>query len=248
MLSNYTIWIGLPTFNEENAIKKVLKSIVNLKKKNKKRIIKIIIFNDGSKDKTIKYAKNFQNNLNLNIIDNKKNQGLGIAIYSLILYFKKKSKKNDKLVLMDCDNTHNPNQILEMVKKGQKKKNFVVIASRYQKDSKVKNVPFIRNILSDTAFFVFNIFFKTKGIKDFTSGYRLYDKSAINNFFYIIGKKYIPSSGFEMQLEIILKLRKTNVQFYEIPINLNYQKKPTKSKMKIIKTILSYLKLILIKN
>ena len=51
-----------------------------------------------------------------------------------------------------------------------------------------------------------------------------------------------------MQLEIILKLRKTNVQFYEIPINLNYQKKPTKSKMKIIKTILSYLKLILTKN
>ena len=103
-----------------NAIKKLLKSKFKLKKKNKKRIIKIIIFNDGSKDKTIKYAKNFQNNLNLNIIDNKKNQGLGIAINSLILYFKKKSKKNDKLVLMDCDNTHNPNQILEMVKKGQK--------------------------------------------------------------------------------------------------------------------------------
>ena len=248
MLSNYTIWIGLPTFNEENAIKKVLKSIVNLKKKNKKRIIKIIIFNDGSKDKTIKYAKNFQNNLNLNIIDNKKNQGLGIAIYSLILYFKKKSKKNDKLVLMDCDNTHDPEKIIEMDKKVGRRKNIVILASRYQKGSQVKNVPFKRKILSHLAFITLNIFYRTKGIRDFTSGYRLYDKSAINNFFYITGKKYIPSSGFEMQLEIILKLRKTNVQFYEIPINLNYQKKPTKSKMKIIKTILSYLKLILIKN
>ena len=248
MLNNYTLWIGLPSFNEEDAIKNVLKKIVVLKKNIKNKKIKVVIFNDGSKDNTVKNAKLFKNKLKIHFIDNKKNQGLGIAIYSLFLYFKKKSRTNDKLILMDCDNTHNPNQILEMVKKGQKKKNFVVIASRYQKDSKVKNVPFIRNILSDTAFFVFNIFFKTKGIKDFTSGYRLYDKSAINNFFYITGKKYIPSSGFEMQLEIILKLRKTNVQFYEIPINLNYQKKPTKSKMKIIKTILSYLKLILIKN
>ena len=201
MLSNYTIWIGLPAFNEESAIKEVLRSIVNLKKENEKSIIKVIIFNDGSKDKTLECAKSFENNLNLNIIDNKKNQGLGIAIYSLILYFKKKGKKNDKLILMDCDNTHNPNQILEMIKKGKKKRNFIVIASRYQKNSKVKNVPFIRNILSNTAFFILNIFFKTNGIKDFTSGYRLYDKSAINNFFSIIGNKYIPSPGFEMQLD-----------------------------------------------
>ena len=149
---------------------------------------------------------------------------------------------------MDCDNTHDPEKIIEMDKKVGRRKNIVIIASRYQKGSQVKNVPFKRKILSHLAFITLNIFYRTKGIRDFTSGYRLYDKSAINNFFYITGKKYIPSSGFEMQLEIILKLRKTNVQFYEIPINLDYQKKPTKSKMKIIKTILSYLKLILIKN
>ena len=29
MLNNCTIWIGLPAFNEEKAIKKVLKSIIN---------------------------------------------------------------------------------------------------------------------------------------------------------------------------------------------------------------------------
>ena len=51
-----------------------------------------------------------------------------------------------------------------------------------------------------------------------------------------------------MQLEIILKLRKSNVNFYEIPINLDYKKKPTDSKMKIFKTILSYLKIFFTKN
>ena len=243
MKNNYRTWIGLPAFNEEKAIKNVLISITKLKLNN----IRVILFNDGSSDKTIDNCKQFEKRLRLNIIDNKQNQGLGVAVYSIMKFFKKKSNNNDKLVLMDCDNTHNPNQILQMIQKGNKKKNIVIIASRFQKRSKVINVPFIRNLLSYTAFFIFNILFKTKGVKDFTSGYRLYDKAVINNFFSIVGLKYKPASGFEMQLEIILQLRKINTYFSEIPIFLDYKKKFTKSKMKIIKTIFNYLKLIFFK-
>ena len=76
----------------------------------------------------------------------------------------------------------------------------------------------------------------------------MYDKLAINGFLNTNKKTYEPSLGFEMQLEILLKLRKTDVKFFEIPMDLNYQKKPTKSKMKIFKTILNYLRLILLKS
>ena len=155
MKNNYTTWIGLPAFNEEKAIKNVLISITKLKLNN----IRVILFNDGSSDKTIDNCKQFEKRLRLNIIDNKQNQGLGVAVYSIMKFFKKKSNNNDKLVLMDCDNTHNPNQILQMIQKGNKKKNIVIIASRFQKRSKVINVPFIRNLLSYTAFFIFNILF-----------------------------------------------------------------------------------------
>ena len=248
MLNNYTLWIGLPSFNEEDAIKNVLKKIVVLKKNIKNKKIKVVIFNDGSKDNTVKNAKLFKNKLKIHFIDNKKNQGLGIAVYSLFLYFKKKSCTNDKLVLMDCDNTHDPEKIIEMDKKAGRRKNIVIIASRYQKGSQVKNVPFKRKILSHLAFITLNILYRTKGIRDFTSGYRLYDKQAVNNFFLTLKNKYYPKSGFEMQLELILKLRKTKVQFSEVPFILDYKKKPTKSKMKIFKTILNYLKLILLKN
>ena len=53
MLNRYSIWIGLPAFNEEKAIKKVLTKIVKLKEKFKNKEIKVIIFNDGSTDDTI---------------------------------------------------------------------------------------------------------------------------------------------------------------------------------------------------
>ena len=240
MKKNYTIWIGLPAFNEEKAIEDVLKAIKKLKKKN----TKILIFNDGSKDKTVINSKKYKHKINLKIMDNKKNQGLGVAVYSIMNFFRKKAQNNDKLVLIDCDNTHDPNQISDMIKKTEKKSNFVVIASRFQKKSVVKNVPFLRIILSYVAFITFNIIFKTKGVRDFTCGYRMFDKLAINNFFNIVGPRYKPTSGFEMQLEIILKLRQINTLFFEIPIFLDYKKKPTKSKMKIAKTIFNYLKLI----
>ena len=248
MLNRYTIWIGLPAFNEEEAIKKVLTKIAKLKEKFKNKNIKVIIFNDGSTDDTIKNAKLFKKKLNLILVNNKKNQGLGIAVYSLLSYFNNKSNINDKLVLMDCDNTHNPKKVLEMDKKIGKKRNIVVIASRYQKGSIVKNVPFRRKILSHLAFLVLNIFYKTNGIRDFTSGYRMYDELVVKNFFLTVGKNYSPRSGFEMQLELILKLRKTDVKFDEIPIELDYKKKPTESKMKIFKTILNYLNLLTKKN
>ena len=248
MLNRYSIWIGLPAFNEEEAIKKVLTKIAKLKEKFKNKNIKVIIFNDGSTDDTIKNAKLFKKKLNLILVNNKKNQGLGIAVYSLLSYFNSKSNINDKLVLMDCDNTHNPKKVLEMDKKIGKKRNIVVIASRYQKGSIVKNVPFRRKILSHLAFLVLNIFYKTNGIRDFTSGYRMYDELVVKNFFLTVGKNYSPRSGFEMQLELILKLRKTDVKFDEIPIELDYKKKPTESKMKIFKTILNYLNLLTKKN
>ena len=59
---------------------------------------------------------------------------------------------------MDCDNTHDPEKIIEMDKKVGRRKNIVIIASRYQKGSQVKNVPFKRKILSHLAFITLNIF------------------------------------------------------------------------------------------
>ena len=46
MKKKYTIWIGLPAFNEENAIKSVLKRILLLKNTTSNFGIKVIIFND----------------------------------------------------------------------------------------------------------------------------------------------------------------------------------------------------------
>ena len=105
MLNNCTIWIGLPAFNEEKAIKKVLKSIISLKKKINK--IRVIIVNDGSKDKTLLNAKKFQKKLNIKIINNKKNKGVSISRNKGIEY-----AKGEYLFFVDSDDKLIDNSLL----------------------------------------------------------------------------------------------------------------------------------------
>ena len=64
--NKFFIWIGLPTYNEEKAIKDVLTSIYHIKKKIN---VKIIIFNDGSTDETLNNINKFKRKINIHIIN-----------------------------------------------------------------------------------------------------------------------------------------------------------------------------------
>ncbi len=68
------IAVIVPAYNEELLIEKTLNSIPNF-------VDKIIVINDGSKDRTLEILKNFQkNNSKLYVINNKKNSGVGQAL------------------------------------------------------------------------------------------------------------------------------------------------------------------------
>ncbi len=68
------IAVIVPAYNEELLIEKTLKSIPNF-------VYKIIVINDGSKDRTKEILKDFQKNDNkVSVINNKKNFGVGQAL------------------------------------------------------------------------------------------------------------------------------------------------------------------------
>ena len=68
------IAVIVPAYNEELLIEKTLKSIPIF-------VDKIIVINDGSKDKTLEILQNLQkNNSKISVINNKKNSGVGQAL------------------------------------------------------------------------------------------------------------------------------------------------------------------------
>ncbi len=233
------IYILLPAYNESNNLKKLIRRIKETFNQLKKNY-EIIIVNDGSEDGTKEILNELKKKYPIHILNHKKNLGLGAALNTGFVGASKILKKNDSLVVMDSDNTHDPKQIIEMCKY---KNVDIIISSRYKKEAEIKGIPTYRMILSIGISLLAKIFFKLNA-KDITSGYRLYNYRTINYLSKKYRKNIIQSKGFSAPLEVILKLNPLNLKIKEIPIQLNYKLRGKESKMKVLPTIYEYLKLI----
>ena len=244
---NNKIFYVLPCYNESLNLDKLLRDFT-IFFKSKIIQIKIVIIDDGSKDNSItvinKFKKNnFYKNISIKILKHKKNKGLGEALKTGFEYCFLKGKKNDVLVSMDTDNSHTVNLSYRMANKIIFDKYDIVIASRYQKNSKITGLNFMRKFLSFAAALLYKIFFPIKNVSDYTSGFRAFKLGPLTNA-WRQNKKFFSEKGFSASADILLKLYKYKLAFCELPIDLRYDLKKGESKMKIINTI--YLNIALI--
>ena len=246
-MSNRKIFYILPCYNESLNLNKLLKDFTSFFKL-KTIQIKIVIVDDGSKDNSIevinKFKKNnFYKNISIKILKHKKNKGLGRALRTGFEYCFLKGKNDDILVSMDTDNSHTVDLSYKMANKIIFNRYDVVIASRYKKRSKVAGLNLLRKVLSLGAALLYKIFFPIKNVIDYTSGFRAFKLKSIRNA-WKQNKNFFSEKGFSASADIILKLYKYKLEFFELPINLRYDLKKGKSKMKVINTI--YLNIALI--
>ncbi len=241
------IFYILPCYNESLNLNKLLKDFSNFFK-SKKVLIKIIIVDDGSRDNSIKVINKFQKNnfyknISIKILQHKKNMGLGKALKTGFEYCFSKGKNDDILVSMDTDNSHTVNLSYKMVNKIIFDAYDVVIASRYKKNSKIAGLNITRKFLSFGAALLYRIFFPITNVSDYTSGFRAFKLGPIKNA-WVQNKKFFSEKGFSASADILLKLYKYRLKFFELPIDLRYDLKKGESKMKVINTI--YLNIALI--
>ena len=150
---------------------------------------------------------------------------------------------------MDTDNSHTIELSYSLAKKIIYGKKDIVIASRYIKNSKIKGLQMSRKFLSSAAAILFKIFYPIKNVKDYTSGFRAFRvikiKKIIKN-----NSNFFSETGFSASVDILLKLYpyRNSLNFYELPINLRYDLKKGKSKMKIIKTVYLNLRILLLRK
>ncbi|MBU1127245.1 glycosyltransferase family 2 protein, partial [Patescibacteria group bacterium] len=229
------IFIVLPAYNEEETIGPLCQRLKQVMKEDKLSY-RVLVVNDGSKDNTAKIVARFRKKMPLEIIDHRKNLGLSEAIKSGLINASKKAKSGDVIVTMDSDNTHTPGLILRMIRMIREGSD-VVIASRYQHDSRIRGVPFFRQIISFGASFLFRVFFPIKGVRDYTCGYRAYKATVLKQALRHYGEKFFDQPGFSVMVDILLKMRKLDIIATEAPLILRYDLKHSTSKMNIGKTI-----------
>ena len=241
--------VGLPAYNEEAALPRLFGRLQELRQKLGGEL-KVVAVNDGSEDETGRILEDMAKTCPyLVYLKHEKNKGLGNAVKTLLEYVCNNSfADEDIFVLMDADNTHNPDIIPSMTKKLKEENHDLVIASRFAKGGKEIGVSLARKLISRGAMVFFKIFFPIKNINDYSCGFRAYNIGYLKEAAKIYGGNLVTANGFECMAEILVKLRKIGVKAAECPLVLEYNLKKGKSKIKIFKTVWGYLKLLGLKT
>lgn len=233
------LYVVLPCYNEEENISDLIKEWKTQESKLYERnvLLKLIIVNDGSSDKTLEIARGLENvNNNIKVLNHEVNKGLGEGLNTGINYVISKKKKG-LICIMDADMTHSPEYIYSMLNKLSEKSLDCVIASRYREGSKVEGLSLYRKFLSYGARTLYTLKLRIPNVRDYTCGYRLYKISALETLVSKYKGKIVKEKGFACMMELLVKFSTEGFIIGEVPFVLKYQLKGGQSKMRVGRTI-----------
>lgn len=227
------VFFGLPAYNEKDSIQPLFEKIASLKETAPFEL-EILFYDDGCTDGTKEAVTPWLSKLPITYLDGQVNKGLGTGMNTLLSHFVKHGTNDDALVIMDCDDTHDPAQIPEMVRVLESSmKTDVVIASRYRQGALVKGVPIHRVWMSIFAALLYKAIHPIRNARDYTCGYRLYSHACLSKAMSQYSEPLIKERGFACMVELLLKVKSVGTGVAEIPLRLRYDNKRSASKMDV---------------
>jgi glycosyltransferase involved in cell wall biosynthesis len=193
--------IIIPAYNEEKNLGRVLRSI-----REEAPEFDVVVVNDGSKDRTSEAARKFDF---VKVIDLPENIGIGGAVQTGFLYSRR--LPYELAVQVDADGQHRPAEILKIVGPLLCGEADVVIGSRFMERVKFRSSLFRRAGIK--VFQVINAVLLGERITDSTSGFRAYNRRAIE----ILSRTY-PDDYPEPEAIFILKRKGLRIK--EVPVEM----------------------------
>ncbi|MBU1084260.1 MAG: glycosyltransferase [Candidatus Omnitrophota bacterium] len=236
------IFFVIPVYNEEDNIKKLLSNL-SLHAEEKGWDHNICIADDGSSDATAEIAGSMRKDIPLEVVSNKVNMGPGAAFDAGFRVVLSSAKPDDIIVTMEADNTSDLIVLDEMIGKI-KKGADIALASCYAENGRVEGTTLYRAICSRGANLLIRMISRDKRIRTVSSFYRCYRAGILSRAYQMYGTDFIEEKGFVCAVDILLKLQNLNARISEVPMILQCDRRIGKSKMKTMRTIISYLKLI----
>ena len=196
--SNIDVSVVLPTYNEKQNIKEMIKQLLFYLKNN----VEIIVSDDNSPDGTWKIVETIsKKDKRIKLIRRFRNKGVGPSIWDGI-----KASKGKHIVWMDCDLTMPPSLVPKMI--SQLKDYDVVVGSRYAKGGK-DNRSFIRVLTSRLINWFANIILNFN-IKDYDSGFVAVKREVFKKV------KFNPKGHGEYCIEFLYKCTREGYRVKEI--------------------------------
>lgn len=210
----------IPTYNEALNVHSMIERLFHLYP-----AISILIIDDNSPDHTAGVVENLQlNNPRLHLIKRAGKLGLGTAYLEGFKWALK--REYDYIVQMDCDFSHDPGDVKNLLEAVGLGRADLAIGSRYsQKEIRTKNWSIHRLIISYCATLAFRNLTGMK-IKDMQGGFKAFKRETLEK----INLDNIISRGYVFQFEMNYKVHSLSLHITEVPI-IFYQRLLGESKM-----------------
>ena len=201
--------IIIPTYNEKENVAKMIRKVFSLDK-----AYDVLIVDDGSPDGTADIIKDLQKEFagRLFIEERAGKLGLGTAYIHGFHWGLKKSYTY--FIEMDCDFSHNPEDLIRLYNACANEGNDLAIGSRYVGGLvNVINWPIARVMMSYFASRYVKIITGLP-IDDATAGFKCYRRKVIEN----VLRSNVTFVGYAFQIEMKFKAWKFGYKIKEVPV------------------------------
>ena len=198
----------IPTYNEKENVENMIRKVMSFEKE-----YHLLIVDDSSPDGTSLIVQKLQAEFPSKIHLESRTGKLGLGT-AYIHGFKWSIKnKYDYIFEMDCDFSHNPEDLIRLYNACAIDKASVSIGSRYCTGGKVKNWPLKRVLMSYFASVYVRLILLI-GIKDTTAGFKCYKREVLEN----INLDAVTFKGYAFQICMKYAALKHGFKITEVPI------------------------------
>ena len=197
----------LPTYNEAENIRPMVERLLNLE-----IVIDVLVVDDNSPDGTGDIADELAElNKCVHVLHRQEKDGLGRAYCAGFAWALE--REYDFVFEMDCDFSHNPDDIVRFLEKAESENADLVLGSRYCEGIRVINWPISRLMLSLFAAKYVQII-TGMPFTDPTGGFKCFRRRALKS----INLDKVKANGYSFQVELTHTLWRTGYKIAEVPI------------------------------
>lgn len=236
------LYLVVPVFNEEGNVERVITHIRALRSEIAGQLdVQAVFVDDGSTDETMSMIGRTKGDQPVTVLRHDRNRGPGAAFGTAFAHLQSVLSNDDWVVTMEGDNTSRLGTLRQMLVR--RFEGFdVVLASPYTYGGGFTHTAWHRVFLSHVANGLAKMVLGIRGINTFSCFFRLYSASVLKRLAVRYGDRIIELSGFECMLELLCKLIYQHATISEVPLKVDTSARAGKSKMKIKRTMLGYLK------
>jgi len=203
-----------------------------------------VVVDDGSTDGTGELCRRASTPASpVEVVSHRRNLGPGAAFRSGFLRVLEDADRLDVVVTLEGDRTSDTRILARMLHRVWEEGDDIVLASCYLYGGGIRGTRLHRVGLSHVANGLMKKTLGLSGLSTLSSFYRVYQVSALLALRARYGDAFISAPGFECMVEILYRAARLGLRISEVPMLLDGSRRAGKSKMKLVRTSLAYLRL-----